>query len=111
MRQRLGLAEVLLRAPRVAFLDEPTLGLDPDATNRILAIIGQLARERGMTVILCSHQLQQVQQICSRIGIMIDGRMVAQGSFDELKEAKFGLGAEMYSLEEIYMKYFLEAEG
>jgi ABC-2 type transport system ATP-binding protein len=111
MRQRLGLAEVLLREPRVAFLDEPTLGLDPDATSRILAIIGQLAREKGMTVILCSHQLQQVQQICSRIGIMIEGRMVAQGSFDELKEAKFGLGVEMYTLEEIYMKYFREAEG
>ena len=111
MRQRLGLAEVLLREPRVAFLDEPTLGLDPDATSRILAIIGQLAREQGMTVILCSHQLQQVQQICSRIGIMIEGRMVAQGSFDELREAKFGLGAEMYSLEEIYMKYFQESEG
>lgn len=111
MRQRLGLAEVLLREPRVAFLDEPTLGLDPDATNRILAIIGQLARERDMTVILCSHQLQQVQQICSRIGIMIEGRMVAQGSFEELKEAKFGLGAETYSLEEIYMKYFRESEG
>jgi len=111
MRQRLGLAEVLFRAPRVAFLDEPTLGLDPDATSRILLIIGTLARERGMTVILCSHQLQQVQQICSRIGIMIEGRMVAQGSFDELKVAKFGLGAEMYTLEEIYMKYFREAEG
>jgi ABC-2 type transport system ATP-binding protein len=111
MRQRLGLAEVLFREPRVAFLDEPTLGLDPDATNRILAIIGALARERGMTVILCSHQLQQAQQICSRIGIMIDGGMVAQGTFDQLKEAKFGFGAEMYTLEEIYMKYFREAEG
>jgi ABC-2 type transport system ATP-binding protein len=111
MRQRLGLAEVLLREPRVAFLDEPTLGLDPDATSRILAIIGQLARERGMTVILCSHQLQQVQQICTRIGIMIDGVMVAQGSRDELQAAKFGLGAELYSLEEIYMKYFRESEG
>jgi ABC-2 type transport system ATP-binding protein len=111
MRQRLGLAEVLLREPRVAFLDEPTLGLDPDATRRILEIIGQLARERGMTVVLCSHQLQQVQQICTRIGIMIDGEMVAQGSLDELQAAKFGLGAELYSLEEIYMKYFRESEG
>jgi ABC-2 type transport system ATP-binding protein len=111
MRQRLGLAEVLLREPRVAFLDEPTLGLDPDATRRILEIIGWLARERGMTVVLCSHQLQQVQQICTRIGIMIDGEMVAQGSREELQTAKFGLGAELYSLEEIYMKYFQESEG
>jgi ABC-2 type transport system ATP-binding protein len=111
MRQRLGLAEVLLREPQMAFLDEPTLGLDPDATERILGIIGDLARQRGMTVILCSHQLQQVQQVCTRIGIMIDGGMVAQGSLAELKAAKFGLGEQLYTLEEIYMKYFRESEG
>jgi ABC-2 type transport system ATP-binding protein len=111
MRQRLGLAEVLLRQPRIAFLDEPTLGLDPDATQRMLAIIERLARERGMTVILCSHQLQQVQRICSRVGIMIEGRMVALGTLDELMAAKFGVGAEQYSLEKLYMRYFQEAEG
>jgi ABC-2 type transport system ATP-binding protein len=100
---------VLLREPRIAFLDEPTLGLDPDATGRMLTIIETLARERGMTVILCSHQLQQVQQVCSRIGIMIAGRMVALGSLQELMAAKFGLGTEQYTLEEIYMKYFRES--
>jgi ABC-2 type transport system ATP-binding protein len=102
---------VLLREPRIAFLDEPTLGLDPDATQRMLAVIERLARDRGMTVVLCSHQLQQVQQVCSRIGIMIAGRMVALGTLEELMAAKFGFGAEQYTLEEIYLKYFREAEG
>jgi len=111
MRQRLGLAEVLLREPKVAFFDEPTIGLDPDGTNRILAIISELARERRMTVMLCSHLLYQVQRICSRIGIMVGGRLVAQGTIGELQASKFGVGAERYTLEEIYMKYFREAEG
>jgi ABC-2 type transport system ATP-binding protein len=111
MRQRLGLAEVLLRAPKVAFLDEPTLGLDPDATEKILGLIGQLATGGGMTVVLCSLQLRQVQRICTRIGIMIGGRMVATGTFEELSAAKLGVGAESWGLEEIYMRYFRESEG
>jgi len=108
MRQRLGLAEILLKQPRVAFLDEPTLGLDPDGTIRMLEIIRGLSRERGMTVMLCSHLLEQVQRICTRIGIMIGGRLVAQGALSELREAKFGVGGEQYTLEEIYLKYFRE---
>jgi ABC-2 type transport system ATP-binding protein len=111
MRQRLGLAEILLREPKIAFLDEPTLGLDPEATQRILAIITALARERRTTVVLCSHFLHQVERICSRIGIMIGGKLVAQGSLGELQEAKFGIGSESYTLEEIYMKYFKDGEG
>jgi ABC-2 type transport system ATP-binding protein len=62
-----------------------------------------------MTVLLSSHLLQQVQKICHRVGIMIKGRMVAQGPLEQLAQEKFGLGKETYSLEEIYMKYFQEA--
>jgi ABC-2 type transport system ATP-binding protein len=108
MRQRLGIAEILIKDSRVAFLDEPTLGLDPDATNRIITLIQQLAQEQKMTVVLSSHQLHQVQRICHRVGIMIKGRMVANGPLDELAREKLGLGGEAYTLEEIYMKYFLE---
>ncbi len=108
MRQRLGIAEILIKAPKVAFLDEPTLGLDPDATNRMIELIRQISQERQMTVMLSSHLLHQAQKICHRIGIMIKGQMVAQGSMEELAQEKLGVGTEAYTLEEIYMKYFKE---
>ncbi len=109
MRQRLGIAELLIKDSKVAFLDEPTLGLDPDATNRMIELIQSLCRDKKMTILLSSHMLHQVQKICHRIGIMIKGRMVAQGAMDHLAEEKFGVGKEQYTLEEIYMKYFQEA--
>ncbi len=108
MRQRLGIAEVLIKRPKAAFLDEPTLGLDPDTTNRIIELIEFLARERRMTVLLSSHFLHHVQKICHRVGIMIKGRMVAQGPLSQLAEEKLGVGQESYTLEEIYLKYFQE---
>jgi ABC-2 type transport system ATP-binding protein len=109
MRQRLGLAELLIKDSQVAFLDEPTLGLDPDASHRMVELIQSLSRDKKMTILLSSHMLQQVQKICHRIGIMIKGRMVAQGTIDQLAQEKFGVGKEQYTLEQIYMKYFQEA--
>jgi len=108
MRQRLGIAEVLIKDPKLVFLDEPTLGLDPDATNRMIDLIERLCREKKMTVLLSSHLLHLVQRICHRVGIMIRGRMVAQGSMEQLAQEKLGVGTEQYTLEEIYMKYFQE---
>ena len=109
MRQRLGIAELLIKDSKVAFLDEPTLGLDPDGSNRMIELIQSLCRDKKMTILLSSHMLHQVQKICHRIGIMIKGRMVAQGDMDHLAKEKFGVGKEQYALEEIYMKYFQEA--
>ncbi len=109
MRQRLGIAELLIKDSKVAFLDEPTLGLDPDATNRMMDLIERLCHENKMTVLMSSHLLHQVQKICHRVGIMIKGRMVAQGPMDRLAKEKLGIGQEKYTLEEIYMKYFQEA--
>jgi ABC-2 type transport system ATP-binding protein len=106
MRQRLGIAEILLKEPKVAVLDEPTQGLDPDATNRMMELIAEICKEKSMTVLLCSHLLHQAQKICHRVGIMIKGRMVAQGSVQQLAEEKLGVGSRQYSLEELYMKYF-----
>jgi ABC-2 type transport system ATP-binding protein len=109
MRQRLGLAELLIKDSKVAFLDEPTLGLDPDATNRMMELIEGLCRDKKMTILLSSHMLNQVQRLCHRVGIMINGRMVAHGSMDRLAREKLGIGQEKYTLEELYMKYFQEA--
>ena len=90
MRQRLGIADVLVKKPKLVVLDEPTLGLDPEAVNQLLNLILELCREEGITVLLCSHQLQQVQRICNRVGILVKGKMIAEGTIDRLAEQLAG---------------------
>jgi len=87
MKQRLGIAEALVKNPRAVILDEPTLGIDPDGAIRILELIKNLNQQRGLTVMLSSHQLQQVQEICSRVGIIVRGKLIVQGQMDELGRA------------------------
>lgn len=87
MKQRLGIAEVLVKDPKVVIMDEPTLGIDPDGVTRILELITGLNREHGITIMLCSHLLHQVQQICHRIAIIVKGRMIVQGDVDKLGSA------------------------
>jgi ABC-2 type transport system ATP-binding protein len=84
MKQRLGIAEVLVKKPQAIILDEPTLGIDPDGAIRILELITDLNRNHNLTVLLSSHQLQQVQQICTRVGIIVKGRLIVQGEMDQL---------------------------
>ena len=108
MKQRLGFAEVLIKDPKLLFLDEPTIGLDPDGALRLMEFIKSLNRDKQITVLLSSHNLYQVQKISHRVGIMIHGEMVAEGTIESLAKDKFGVGEKEYSLEEIYMKYFQE---
>ena len=89
MRQRLGLTEVLLKRPPVAILDEPTMGLDPEAAHEFLVMIRGL-KARGITVLLSSHLLQQVQAVCDRVGLFYNGRLVLEGSVDALSEQVLG---------------------
>lgn len=84
MKQRLGIAEVLVKDPQVLILDEPTLGLDPDGAVRILELITRLSHDRGLTVLLSSHMLHQVQQMCRQIGIIVKGKMIVQGEVAKL---------------------------
>jgi len=111
MRQRLGIAELLIKEPRVVFLDEPTLGLDPDGTRRMLEMIQSLSRDKGITVFFSSHLLDQVQRISDRVGIMLKGTLVAVGAIHELARRTLGVGQEHYTLEEIYMRYFPQEQG
>ncbi|MBN1836687.1 MAG: ABC transporter ATP-binding protein [Spirochaetales bacterium] len=106
MRQRLGLAEILLREPKIVFLDEPTLGLDPEGANRIIELIDRMCRDKGMTVLLSSHDLYKVQRICHRVGIMARGRMVVEAATSEL-----AVGGKTMALEELYLRYFREERG
>lgn len=85
MRQRLSLARALMHRPRVLFLDEPTSGLDPESTLHVNRMIRSLARDEGVTVFLCTHQLRYAQEICSRYGLLAAGRLLITGSLSELK--------------------------
>lgn len=86
MRQRLGLAEVLIKSPRLVFLDEPTLGLDPDGIATMLELIERLPAERGLTVVLSSHLLHLVSRVARRVAVIDRGRLLAMGRVDELAE-------------------------
>ena len=96
MKQRLGIADILVKEPKLAFLDEPTSGIDPKGIGEILNVIVKMAKQK-MTVIFCSHQLSQVQKICTRVGILSQGRLVAEGSIDQL--GKETAGKEKYRIE------------
>jgi ABC-2 type transport system ATP-binding protein len=86
MTQRLGIADVLMKDPKVVILDEPTLGIDPEGMREQLVLIKDLAVKDKRTVIISSHMLYQVQQICDRVGIFSHGNMVACGPIDTLGE-------------------------
>jgi len=92
MKQRLAIADLLVKMPKVAFLDEPTSGIDPEGVNQMLDLISGIAREQRMTVILSSHQLHHVQRICNRVGMLVKGRMVVEGLLDQLGREAFGGG-------------------
>ena len=83
MLQRVGLAQALIQKPKLVVLDEPTAGVDPVGSRQIRDLIFQL-KVQGVTVFLCSHLLEQVQEVCNRVGIIFNGKMVKQGSVEEL---------------------------
>ncbi len=85
MRQRLGLARALVNNPQILFLDEPTLGLDPQGQEDIQILLKKLTA-RGVTVFLSSHLLNEVSNLCSRIGIINGGKLIAEGTVDELRQ-------------------------
>jgi len=89
MRQRLGLADVLIKRPEVIILDEPTLGLDPEGIKELMELIRQLSRQEGITVLLSSHQLHQVQEVCDRVGLFVKGKLLAQGDVNALAQQLF----------------------
>jgi ABC-2 type transport system ATP-binding protein len=91
MRQRLGLAEIIVKKAEIAILDEPTSGLDPQATLEFLDLIRELKAE-GVTVLLSSHLLDQVQRVCDRVALFQAGRIVVMGSVADLSVQILGAG-------------------
>ncbi len=98
MKQRLGIADVLIKKPKVVFLDEPTAGLDPEGINQLLNLIAGLPK-MGTTVVLSSHQLYQVQRVCHSIGILAKGKIVIEGTIDKLGREALAGGRYMVEIE------------
>jgi ABC-2 type transport system ATP-binding protein len=101
MKQRLGLAQSLIRDPDVLFFDEPTLGIDPEGTRQIRGLIRKLAGE-GKAILICSHLLNEVSRVCDRVAIMRRGKIVVMGTLPELR-TKMGLGDQI-ELEDIFIQ-------
>ena len=110
MKQRLGIADVLLKDPRVIILDEPTLGIDPEGVRQLIEIIKALSHQDGRTLLISSHQLYQMQQICDRVGIFFEGKLVACGSIEELASESGASTDGPGTLDEIYRRYFDRGE-
>ena len=98
MRQRLGLADALIKQPSILILDEPTVNIYPEGVRELLKFVSDLRRDEGLTVLLSSHLLHQVEQVCDRIGIFVSGRLVGLGTVadlaGDLKEWVFELGVD-----------------
>ena len=84
MRQRLGIADVLMKKPKIIIMDEPTSGIDPQGTRELTKLIRELADRDGLTILISSHDLYQIQAISDRVGIFVKGKMIACGKIDEL---------------------------
>ena len=111
MRQRLGLADVLIKSPEVVILDEPTSGIDPSGIREFMDLIMHLSREEDITVLFSSHHLHQVQQVCDRVGLFVKGRLIAEGDVASLSHQLFGdeqtqQQQKEYGLNDIYYRYF-----
>ncbi|MFA5868547.1 MAG: ABC transporter ATP-binding protein [Candidatus Bathyarchaeia archaeon] len=103
MRQRLGVAQSLVRDPKIMVLDEPTLGIDPEGTKELRGIIKMLSREQGKTIIFTSHLLNEVNRLCDRVAIMKTGKVIAIGTIPELR--KQINAAEGDEFEEVFLRY------
>lgn len=97
MRQRLGIADILIKDPKIVILDEPTLGLDPEGIEDILNLIKELSKKDGRTVLVSSHLLYQVQKICDKVGIFVEGKLLASGPIESLGAQVFG--TDYYTME------------
>jgi ABC-2 type transport system ATP-binding protein len=90
MKQRLAIADILVKQPKIAIMDEPTSGIDPEGIVQMLDLIAKIAKERKMTIVMSSHQLYQVRKICNRVGMLMDGKLVLEGLLDELSREAMG---------------------
>lgn len=96
MQKRLALARALLGDPGLLLLDNPTDGLDPDARRHVLELLRDLVTHRGVAVLLCTHRLDDVEWLCTRIGLLLQGRIIHDGTVAELRATLSASGAERH---------------
>jgi ABC-2 type transport system ATP-binding protein len=102
MQKKLALAAAVIHGPRILFLDEPFEGVDALAAGALKALLGRMT-ERGATIFLTSHVLEIVERLCTHVGIIYQGKLVAQGSMDELRAGVPGEAGEKKTLEQIFL--------
>ena len=102
MQKKLALAAAVIHGPRILFLDEPFEGVDALAAGALKALLGRMT-ERGVTIFLTSHVLEIVERLCSHVAIIDKGRLVAQGSLEELRTGVASAGGEKSTLEDIFL--------
>jgi ABC-2 type transport system ATP-binding protein len=99
MKRLLALSTVLASRPRLLILDEPTTGLDVERSIQVRQMVAGYSKEYGITVLLSSHNMLEVENLCQRVGILYRGRLVAEGSVEELK-----VRTGSRNLEEVFMR-------
>ena len=99
MKQRLGIADVLIKDPQLVIFDEPTEGLDVKVANQLLTTIQDLNKKKKITFVLSSHQLNLMQKVCPRVGILSGGKLIGEGSVDRLGRNLFGGGKYRIEIE------------
>ena len=102
MQKKLALAAAVIHGPRILFLDEPFEGVDALAAGALKALLGRMT-ERGVTIFLTSHVLEIVERLCSHVGIIHEGQLVAQGSMEELRAGVAAEAGETKTLEQIFL--------
>ena len=103
MKQRLGIAQSLVRDPKVLILDEPTQGIDPEGTRDLRELIRTLSKERGMTIIFTTHVLYEVNKLCDRVAIMKQGAIAGIGTIPELRKQVNAEEGEDF--EQVFLRY------
>ncbi len=104
MRQRFGIAQSLIRDPKILIYDEPTLGLDPEGSRMIRQLIKDLSKKQGKTIMLCTHLLNEVKDVCDRVAFMRQGKLIAHDTIPNLA-AKLNASKDA-SLEDIFMQFY-----
>jgi ABC-2 type transport system ATP-binding protein len=110
MQKKLALAAAVIHGPRILFLDEPFEGVDALAAGALKALLGRMT-ERGVTIFLTSHVLEIVERLCSHVAIIHKGRLVAQGSLEELRSGVPGAEGEEKTLEQIFLSIVGQSGG
>ena len=103
MKQRLGIAQSLVRDPKILILDEPTQGIDPEGTRDFRELIRMLSKEKGMTIIFTTHVLYEVNKLCDRVAIMKNGTIAGIGTITELRKQVNATDGEDF--EDVFLRY------